>query len=485
MGKFSTQAFMFLGLSALSGTVLAGEQEDTLINKMVTAYGGDQLLNLKSVKIHDDHKRFTADQSYSAGEFDLSSYNTNVIIDFENSLKEFQFVGGEGDSLYVQHYIYNGDKGFRIYHDTETLIENGNLSFASVDRRTSTRFDPLIVKLLHENRNKAVYEGEVDYQGKAVDKISFQAEGYPKYTLFVDKMSDLLVKMTRPNWLPNTNFVYNFSEHTKANGITFASELYVTKAGKPENISVKRSFDAEFDVSDSFKIPRGYGEQPATLSFDEMMVTKLADGVYHAGKDWGFSIFVDAGDHYIGMGGYSDLKARLEAVHKAAGNTKPLKYQIVTHHHSDHLGGMREAAELGASFITVPENIAAIRRIAGVEINENRFITVAGSGKVASGLVRFVDFPNSHAAHNLIPYIPSAKMVFTADLFLSRQVSGSPRGSEGLVKFNDAIEIAGFDADYFVAAHSGRVLTADDLKAALKNMRPDAVCPTSWDLCSQ
>ena len=89
-----------------------------------------------------------------------------------------------------------------------------------------------------------------------------------------------------------------------------------------------------------------------------MMAEQLSDNIYLAGQDWGFSVFLDAGNYFIGTGGYEDLGLRLAAVQKLVGNDKPLKYQVVSHHHIDHLEGMKEANELGGQFISVKEHQA-------------------------------------------------------------------------------------------------------------------------------
>ncbi len=470
-------------LSSWTQVACAGEHENRIIDQVVEAYGGSNLLNLKSLVLKDKLKRFTTGQSHSPFEVDLSHYNAVVNIDFIRGRKEMQFVGGEGDNIYIQHNEYDGKKGYRINHSDQTVSENGAYRFATVDRRFSLRIDAVLAKILHETRAGAVYEGEVLYQGEPKEKLSFQAEGYPKFTLLIDKESGLITKMSRAHWLPGTEFAYIYSRHEHEGGITFAKDVYVMKGGKPETLSVSRSLEVNPNLDGAFQVPTSYGPAPRSISFDEMSVQELSAGVFLAGQDWGFSIFVDAGPHYVAMGGYEDLKKRLAAVQAYANNTKPLKYQVVTHHHMDHLGGMGEAADLGASFITVKEHVASIRKFAGRPIEDERFIIVEGADSIENGLVKVLDFPNGHSNHNLVSYIPAAKLVFTADYFLSRQETGAPSGHKGLIEFQEALRKNDFEADFFAAAHSGRVLTSADLKAALNNIAPPETCPKNWPQC--
>ena len=239
------------------------------------------------------------------------------------------------------------------------------------------------------------------------------------------------------------------------------------------------------DVTKAFALPIGYGEESPTLDFAEMAVKKLADGVYLAGKNWGFSIFVDAGDYFIAAGGYAGLTDRFDAVKAFAGTDKPLKYQLVSHHHIDHLGGMKEAAELGATFVTVADHVASIRESAGISIADDRFILVDGTASVADGKAMVVDFPSGHTSHMLVSYFPGSKIAFSADTFFSRQKAGSPSGYDGLDALKKLFADLNLDAQYFAAAHSGRVLTAADMDAALGNVPEDAVCPADWTFCME
>ena len=483
MGKFSRMAMLGASVVAFTASAFAGEDEDRLAAKALEAYGGDKLLNLKSVKLRTKYKRLTNDQGYIAGEFDISHYDNSVMIDFENSRKEFRVESGEKDAPYIQHHIFDGENAHRIYAATKQIERNNGRTFTSIDWRTPTRFDPFLAKLLHENKELAEYEGVAFIKGKPVEKISFQAQGYPKYTLYIDPETGLIHKMTRPHWMPGSVFAYNFIEHTYEAGIPFASELYVTKGGMPENLSILRTADFDYDLSGAFQLPDGYVDLPTGIDTSEMSVTKLAEGAYHIGQGWAFTLFLDAGDHYIGLGGYDGLKDRFEALQKETTDNKPLKLLAVSHHHSDHIGGTGDAFDLGATIITTEKSYDAIRRVAARDIPDDRFVTAGASGEIADGLVKYIDFPNGHAEHHLMFYVPSLKMMLTGDFFFSRQVAGSPKGSETLARFKDVIEDAGFDAELFAAEHSSRVLTKADLEAAVADIAPKHVCPTSWEIC--
>jgi glyoxylase-like metal-dependent hydrolase (beta-lactamase superfamily II) len=138
-----------------------------------------------------------------------------------------------------------------------------------------------------------------------------------------------------------------------------------------------------------------------------MMANRISDSAYHIGQNGGFSIFVDVGDYIVAAGGYPGLNARFDRFKEETGIHKPLKYQVITHHHADHLGGVNEALELGATLVTVAENVETIRDATDREIADNQFLNVdhrltLGSGRQS---VEIYEVSTIHAASFLVTYV--------------------------------------------------------------------------------
>lgn len=469
-------------LFATTGPVLAGDKENALIDKVVATYGGDKLLNLKSFVVVDKYNSLLYGQSQSPDEVDLSAGHSSTTVDLVNKRKNFRWVRGSKEDFSTQHQLFDGKMGYRIRHTERTMVENESLTYASVDRRHMFYLDTALVLMMNDNRNNATYEGEQHYQGTIHDLIKFTAKGNPEMTMFVNRENGRIGKMRRDYWAGGY-FNYNFSDYEKKQGILYAANNYVTRAGQPLNVSVSREIEFNKDVSNEFIKPTGYGSPGGkSLDFTKMTTKKLADNLYLTGYDWGFSIFYDAGDYFIGAGGYKELTERFESMKAFTGMDKPLKYQVVSHHHNDHLGGMKEAYDLGVTFIVAQENIKDVRRMAKVDIPDNRFIIVDGKGTYADGALTVVDYPNGHATHNLMSYFTSAKTLFTADTFLSRQAAGVPNGGEYRQRFKDKLIEAGLKVEHFAAAHSGRVMTAADLDKSIGQV-VNEICPKDWDIC--
>ena len=476
-------AAITMTVSGINGYASADDQASNLINKVIKSYGEEKLYALKTLKLEDKYVKFSAEQSHSAEEVDKNDYTSSIFIDFETNRKSLRWILGNRESFSIQHQVFDGTMGYSIDHSGQSLTENESLTFASVDRRISYHWDTVIAKLLLENQSSATHKGNIIHKGKPHEVISFEAAGYPEFTLMINSDSYLITQMERPDWVPGQTFTYHYSDHLQKDGISYANSSYMTRGGKPNEYISERKIEANSTNDALFLLPSNFGDAPASLNFSEMMVKKLSNNLYQTGQNWGFSLFYDAGDYYIGVGGYDRLTARLAALHKFTGNTKPLKYQIVTHHHLDHLGGMREAADLGAVFITVAQNVEPIRAAAQQMIPDDRFLIVDGNSEFENGAIKIADFPNGHSTHNLIPYFTDAKTVFSADLFFSRQVKGAPDGYQDLVHFKDFLKANDFDVDWFAAAHSGRLLTAADLDKSIANINEETFCPNDWDIC--
>lgn len=475
---------IFVGLLFSGLPAFAGDVEEALIDKALTAYGGSAVLQLKTLRINDDYKSFRRGQSRSASEVDQVSYQTSTTIDFEKRRKSIQSVGGVYvKGLYVQHAFFDGAMGHRVHHSSNTVTENPRASFERVDRGLSWRLDIALVKLLSETRAGASYKGEEFHRGKLNQIISFQAEGYPEFTLYIDKKTGLVSKMTRPDTVPDSNYSYIFSDYRQQDGFTYAADTYVMRGGKPESLTAARSLEFNSNIDAAYRVPSNYGAPEKMLNFADMSVQLLADGVYLAGRGGGFSIFVDAGDYFVASGGYPGLAERFEALKQHTGFDKPLKYQVVTHHHNDHISGLNEAAELGAIFITVKEHVGAVRAVVKSDLADDRFLITGRNNSYANGSIQIVDIASWHANHNLVTYVPHAKLAFSADHFFSFAETGAPEAAEMYAGFKTALDSYGLDIEYLAAAHSGRVLTYNDLVKSATGPFRELGCPSDWDFC--
>lgn len=465
-------------LTAFSFTAQAGNRELQLIEKVVEEYGGSALKNLTVLEFTDHTKRLNFGQSASPNLVDIGHYQASVFIDFENARKSWQSVSWSGDSRYTQNQFFDGTAGYSLNHSKRTYSPNRSLSYSAADRRLSYTLDTVLVRMLYDARNRAEIVGQETLDGALHQKIRFLASGHPELTLYVHNETGRLSMATRPHWMPGEVHSYRFSNHQRIGALLHAGDTYVYNRSEPRTITVSRKVTLQPQDQSLFEIPAGYTPEGEGLDFSEMSATEIAEGVFIAGQHWGFSLFVDEGDYYTAAGGYSGFRQRLEAVHVLTDTQKPVRYFVVSHHHMDHIGGVPEIAELGAIFVLHTDHLTTVEQRLGRQLTNERRLLVS-EADYELGRVKLVDIPSDHSTHNLGTYIRDARVMFTADLFFSRQAQGGARASRSLLTALQSIDLK---PDSFVAAHSSRPLTYNQLEEAVASTPADA-CPPTWLLC--
>ncbi|NNE42345.1 MAG: hypothetical protein HKN14_15665, partial [Marinicaulis sp.] len=185
-------------------------------------------------------------------------------------------------------------------------------------------------------------------------------------------------------------------------------------------------------------------------------------------------------DHIIAVGGYAGLNDRWEAYKEAVGHDKPLRYQIATHHHTDHLGGMGDAEALGVIFVTPSNAVANINTAAGTKISEDRLVLL--DEKMTLGPVEIYDIATNHQESYALVYIPSVKAVFQADHYTGLYEDAIAPAALGSVKLKEAIDGLGFDVEMVLSAHGRKPVSWGDFSAAVAAYVPNP-CPNNRPIC--
>jgi glyoxylase-like metal-dependent hydrolase (beta-lactamase superfamily II) len=152
---------------------------------------------------------------------------------------------------------------------------------------------------------------------------------------------------------------------------------------------------------------------------------------------------------------------------RAVAPGKPVRYAILSHHHSDHLGGARTFAEAGVTLIVAPGHREAARRAAGSRATID---TVAGRRTISDGTraleIVHVD-RNPHTEECLFVWLPAERIVFQGDLFyFDRDDTFPPPGREAINRFFARwLDSHGFKPRAVYGVHGSGAATERELEA--------------------
>jgi glyoxylase-like metal-dependent hydrolase (beta-lactamase superfamily II) len=180
--------------------------------------------------------------------------------------------------------------------------------------------------------------------------------------------------------------------------------------------------------------------QKATIPPVQVQTTKLAEGIYYLAGGSHHSVAVEFRDFTTLVEAPQNEQrtlAVIEAVYKAIPN-KPIRYVVNSHHHFDHLGGIRAAFHEGATIVAHQSNRDFLKQevlsyaprtlepdrlslYPPTEFAEGyQFETVDTKNTISDG-TRTLDVyyvqGNPHAEGMLMAYLPSEKILIEADIY--------------------------------------------------------------------
>jgi glyoxylase-like metal-dependent hydrolase (beta-lactamase superfamily II) len=155
----------------------------------------------------------------------------------------------------------------------------------------------------------------------------------------------------------------------------------------------------------------------------------------------------------------------------------------MTHHHGDHIGGLRSFIAEGATVVTTPGNRKVVETMAGAVQNDRLTknprkaqIALIENGKRVftdgSQTVELIDIgPNPHAREMVVAYLPQQRVVFQGDLFFMPN-NDAPFGppQAATLSFAEKLKEKGLAVDRIVGVH-GKTATIADFRRATEETR--------------
>jgi glyoxylase-like metal-dependent hydrolase (beta-lactamase superfamily II) len=273
-----------------------------------------------------------------------------------------------------------------------------------------------------------------------------------------------------------------YSGYKDFGGVLFPSRIVQTQDGFPALDITVSAVTANPPVN--IDVPQNVRAfQPPPIRVESQ---KMADGVYYLTGTSHHSLAIDMGD-YIAVVDTPLTQARGEAVLAKAKELipgKPIRYVITSHHHWDHLGGIRAAMDEGATILTHQSNKAFLERVAktphtiapdrlasskkGVKIQ-----TVGDDFKLTGGNNRVIELHRlqgyEHTGDMTVIYLPNEKLLAEPDAFTPPAQVGAPLIPPSVVyakALNDNIKRLKLDVQVITPLHGNRTTTVAELEKA-------------------
>jgi flavorubredoxin len=162
---------------------------------------------------------------------------------------------------------------------------------------------------------------------------------------------------------------------------------------------------------------------------------------------------------------------------------KPIKYLVLTHHHSDHAGGFREYVAEGATIVTTSNTRTFLEKASATQssllpkLSQQKKLTIetiANKKRVFQDdkhVVEIYDIgPNPHANEILVAYLPKEKILFQADLLNAAPNGTIPIAQDATVSFSERLQQLGLEVEKIYGVH-GRAATPEELRTSIEKRR--------------
>ncbi len=485
--------FMFITASislAMASSLVTAEdtlplkavnRANEVIDAALEAYGGSEVIaELNSVTRKSHFTTWATNQSRSPGPpWDENEQMSFGAIDFENKTFVGKNKGSGGGSEFNGSQIIKAEEGWQISYRGGTVTPIAEPSFDTTSGPFIRVTAPLLVKQLQDRRQTSHWLGEVVLDGRPHDVITLVMEVGPGLSLYFDQKTHLLSRSERV--LPPFGQVdYRFLDYATVEGIPFSKTFKLFVNGEPNLHIDILSTEVNQPIEQYAVLPTNLEMvEAAPPAPTEVGLQEISEGVFLAGAGGTYALFVEMDEHVIAVGGTAGIPDRIKAIREVI-EDKPIKYGVMTHHHSDHIPGVRAYQAEGATVLTVKENEAVMRAAATdadslkLQFVKDRHVFDGGSRKL-----EIIDIgPTPHVEHLLVAWLPEEGILFEADHF-QNPTNGRMQPAQATTKrLAEAIDELGLKVKTIVGAHSPRIASIDDLRRSLA-LAPAEVAQTS------
>jgi len=471
------------------------QQARRVLDDAIEAHGGLEALRAvkdftlkEKGKIHARYQSPAAEPPFATG-----TSEETLIVDTERGLVFDDLKTTNTGFNNWNRTIIKGTEGqnFDMWSKTVTPVVNPAVNNFRGQMR---RLPPFVLLEALDRASTLRWLGEDEVGGKRQKVISVMRPDNQQLSLSFDAQTNLL---TRYGYLyadpitGDSEIAQTYSGYRTVGKLKLPGGRVLYNSGGPVQETEYTDVQINTRPAESvFQGPDGFEKlaaPPATPP--PPAVSKIADDVYLlqglAGGTHN-TLFVAFNDHVLVLEApeqiiYANNSVQALAKIKETVPGKPIKYLVLTHHHSDHAGGFREYAAEGVTIVTTAGTKSFLEKAAASEssllpkLNQKLTIeTIANKKRVFQDdkhIVEIYDIgPNPHANEILVAYLPKEKILFQADLLNPAANGTIPIAQDTTISFSERLEQLGFQVEKIYGVH-GRATTPEELRTSIEKRR--------------
>ena len=473
------------------------QQARRVLDDAIEANGGlEALRSIKDFTLKEKGKLYARYQSPGAEPpFAAGTSDETLIVDTDRG---FVFDDLKAVNTGFNNWIKTVIKGtegqtFDMWSKTATPIVNASVN---TFRGQIRRLPPFVLLEALDRASTLRWLGEDEIGGKRQKVISVMRPDNQLLTLSFDAQTNLL---TRYGYLyadpvtGDSEIAQTYSGYRTVGKLKLPSGRVLYNSGGV--IQETEYTDLQINTRPAenlFQGPEGFEKlaaPPATppppavskIAEDVYMLEGLAGGTHNvlfvAFND--YVLVVEAPEQIL----YNNNSVQALAKIKETVPGKPIKYLLLTHHHSDHAGGFREYVNEGATIVTTAETKRFLEKAAVAEgsllpkLSSGHKLTietVENKKRVFQDdkhLLELYDIgPNPHANEMLVVYLPKEKILFQADMVNAAANGTIPIAQDPTISFSEKLQQLGLNVEKIYAVH-GRATTPEELRTSIEKRR--------------
>jgi len=465
-----------------------------VIEAAITAYGGREALrSIENFSIKFDGDNIHRNQSRRADPpYDRTPLRGSLVADIKNGRVSFELwrTSPGGFDAHTR-LVTDGKQGAFLNLREQRITKLDNPSFSN--QRERLRFLPHNILLDAAARSISLrFLGKASFNNRPHDVITYATEDGQQLTIYIDSQTNLMSKFETIAFdiiVNDTAAETIFPEYRTIEGkFKVPARRVLKRAGEEiENLPYTEVKFNQTYPADFFSPPAS-GFTPAVPGPENQPpVEKLSTDIYLVRAAGGYNAMFVAFSTYVLVleAPINDLTSRqvIDRIKEIVPD-KPIKYVAVTHHHTDHSGGVREYVRAGANIVTTPGNRGFFTRMVSdvfttsvferTPIARREFIETFQKKRVFSEAGQTVELydigAGPHAEEMVVAYFPNEKIIFQGDLFNVPDDGRLTNANATTKHFAEWLEKSNLPVEKIVAVH-GPAVTPDQMRRALESVR--------------